>query len=190
MIFLLNIFQQTFCIKKINNDDYSDEKYYLYCKKVNDKYYYLIDMDTIISKIKINYLDPNFAEQSKQFVDVTKSNFTKYEKDEYIINNMVTDEHYISNRNTRLYSIIKKERLDKRNFFEKYAPNCKLNPLIITIDNQWIEKTMGEIPSEYVPIGKLQNCLGSPHYYDLYVKKINDKYYYLIGDMKEQNSYC
>lgn len=48
---------------------------------------------------------------------------------------------------------------------------------------------MGDYPIEYVLIGQLQETLKTQYYYDLYAKKIDDKYYYLIGKQKQHNVY-
>jgi hypothetical protein len=181
------------------------KRYYLYCKKVGGtegnppKYYYMLDLNTGDTPVRprrvsmcekegvqkgcpLYYYDPSFAEKSVSFVDVTKDDFTKYETHDCILGNMHTMEHH----DIELMNKIQKERTHKKNFWKKHLPHGNPNG---PEDNQWNQKTMGEFPSEYVLVGYLQESLKSLHYYDFYAKKVNDKYYYLVGTQKEHSCY-
>ena len=46
---------------------------------------------------------------------------------------------------------------------------------------------MGDYPPEYVLIERLKETFDNPHCHDLYAKKIDDKYYYLIGKQKDDH---
>jgi hypothetical protein len=95
---------------------------------------------------------------------------------------MHTREHHYIEINSR----VKKKLNDKHNFWKKHWSQGNPGG---PIDEKWNLRTMGDLPSEYVLIDSLQETLDSPYYYDFYAKKIDEKYYYLIGTLKEGRRY-
>ena len=169
------------------------KKHYLYCKKVEEsgfspKYYYLLDLGDEYrdsSPDEIHYYDFDFAEKLLSFVDVTKPDFTQYQTHDCILGNM----HTMENHDIQLDNKIKKKRMNKQNFWKKHAPHVSDYQPYELEYIKWDEKIMGDYPSEYVIMGHVQHNIKSPDYYHLYVKKIDNKYYYLIGKKKQLRRY-
>ena len=95
------------------DDDEHQHEYYLYCKKIDDKYYYLLDTQMGVNTVyynndeldldnnyncqpnyKIYYYDPKFKDKLSSFIDVSKNDFTKYQTDNCILGNMHTKEYH------------------------------------------------------------------------------------------------
>jgi hypothetical protein len=82
---------------------------------------------------------------------------------------------------------IDEKRHNRYNFFQKYAPHYSHHELT---DIVWDPTTMGDYPPEYVLKGKIQGTLESSYYYNLYVKKVAHKYYYLMDpNEKDKGKY-
>lgn len=85
-------------------------KYRLYCKKIENKYYYLLDPNEYDywNSYPTNYYDPQFKEEIPSFIDVTNDDFTKYQIDDCITYNEHTM-HTIEHHENELTKKIKKK---------------------------------------------------------------------------------
>ena len=158
---------------------------YLYCKNIDNKYYYLLDTNNKYSYYDENdchYYDPDFPQKLLSFVNVTKDDFTKYESNDCILGNMHTKKYQMNQSDQRS----KQRKKDRENFGKKHWPQGDNRE---PMDEKWNFTTMGDLPSEYVLITSLQEALDSPYDYDFYGKKINGKYHYLVSTVKECKVY-
>lgn len=85
-----------------HDDDEKCVKYKLYCKKINDEYYYLlsnISYEEYCSNHNYipEYFEPEFEDLSKSFIDITKPDKTKYDVLEKFPNDMHTEVYRYEN---------------------------------------------------------------------------------------------
>ena len=159
----------------IFDNDKNMKKYTLYCKKVQNKYYYLLDLTDINIKYSseyVYYYQPEFNNLLSHFTNVTKEDFTKYTIDDCILGNM----HSYDWMNNQLMIKINKERQNKQDFWEKH-------------NYSKFQKThlMEDLPTEYTYICDVYLMNDDNNCYDFFGKKDNENYYYLIGNKRIYN---
>lgn len=180
--------------------------YLLYCKKINERHYYLVDpklpktvtYNTVMSLesnlAQPTYYDPEFVEFAKSFVDVTKSDMTPFDIDEDIYGGMKSVNYYANQPSKRTQSEQYQKEFWTRNASSHY---------LTTGD-------MSNLPLEYVSIGELvkstdsEFCsiktmkIGAKSYapelmhivVDLYGKKnLDGTYDYLIGPERDSRQF-
>jgi len=93
--------------------------------------------------------------------------------------------HTLEYYDKKLTEKCNKYKSDRRNFWNKYYPkdsDCNN-------EGAWNKKSMGEYPPEYVLIGKLKEDIISTIYYNLFAKKTDNRYHYLMSNQKEEYIY-
>jgi hypothetical protein len=159
------------------NGDNNLKRYCLYGKMIDNKYYYMVDLDRNYSDYddnEIDYYDPQFEKKSQYFVDVTKNDMSQYQIHESILNNMHTSEHH----DHKLIEKIKNMRNDLDEFWSR------------NLDSNFKKTGKPEdLPTEYISFSQLKEELNAEYYYDLYAKRINNQYYYLISKPKKCGVY-
>jgi DNA-binding protein Fis len=142
-------------------------KHILFCKKIGDEYFYLLDLDNKYHSYDDNnicYYQPEFKHRLGDFIDITKSDKTAYGKDDIYNENMHT-ESYNDKKRTELYN---KNKQLKFEFWEKHSNS-----------NYRKTRNANDLPSDYMLIDIVTHKDNNDSY-ELLGKKVNDKFYYLL----------
>lgn len=153
------------------------KKHTMYCKQVDGKYYYLVDMiDTnkMYTPEYVNYYDSGFDKLSKTFTDATKEDFTQYSIDETVLINTCVKMHTEDWRNEQSHIKIQTKRQNKYDFWVRNS-NSKFRET----------KKHEDLPGEYVYIDEVMKLNDTEHCYDLFGKLQNNCYHYLIGNQRK-----
>lgn len=133
----------------------------LFGKQIDNKYYYFVSNEFH------NYMDPNFENMFKEKINVTKNDKSKYEEHEKIYNGMFLSKYLQKQKEDDLH----KRRQCEKDFWDLHSYSKYKE-----------SKNISDLPTDYVLIDFLCEDPSVSRYqdvYDLYCKKIDDKYYYL-----------
>jgi len=160
-------------MKVVHRNRSIDGRYIVYCKKIDNKHYYKLDLKSvgyIYDDKRIKYYQHEFQDELKNFVDISKPDLSQYQIDEPIPNDMVSEEY----SDKQLDQRINMERQSKIDFWNDHSYSAYNKT-----------KQMTDLPNEYVFVTDLKQNFNDGYTFDLFGKRDSDnKYYYLIGPKK------